>query len=298
MKKVIFSWLQAARLPSLSYILIPILLGTSIAYSKGYSISTYSLVCLLCYGVANQLFIVFGNDYADQETDALNQTFTIFSGGSRTLVEGKLSPKSILYATILFATFMLLLSIYFSILKNDLVFIILTLASIALLYAYSYPPFKLSYRGGGEILQALGVGFILPLFAYRFFSLSFSDFELNLLPVLFLINLSCAMATSLPDYPSDLQSSKKTVTVTFGNLFVKISILILESISFVYLLTILKNLNFPYSNIFICIMVLCILFSFLGLKSKPKEKLLSMFVFFSILFTLSLQIHLILSFYF
>lgn len=296
--KRIKSWMQAARLPSLSYILIPILLGTSIAWSQGYSTPSYSLVGLLFYGVCNQLFIIFGNDYADQDTDALNQTFTIFSGGSRAIVEGKLSSKSILSATILFAFSMLLLAIYFSILKNDAVFFILTLISIALLHAYSYPPIKLSYRGGGEILQALGVGFVLPLFAYRFFSINFSEFAFNLMPALFLINLSSAMATSLPDFPSDMKSSKNTVTVIFGSLYVKIAILLIESVSLIYLKTWLPERNFPCSEITTCIMVLCILFSLVGLKSNPKEKLLSLFVFLSILFTLTFQIHLILSFYF
>ena len=42
----------------------------------------------------------------------------------------------------------------------------LTAICLALFWAYHFPPLQLEMRGGGEILQALGFGLLLPLIGY------------------------------------------------------------------------------------------------------------------------------------
>ena len=87
------AWLQASRLPSQSYIFFPLLLGQALRYAQTGQFDWTVFLLLHLYGLFLQLFIVYANDRADIETDRLNTTFTIFSGGSRTLVNGLITVR-------------------------------------------------------------------------------------------------------------------------------------------------------------------------------------------------------------
>ena len=86
-------WLKAARLPSQSYIFLPPLLGQALALHQGAKFDWKVFALVHLFGLAMQLYIVFANDYADQETDQRNTTFTPFSGGSRVLLMATYSLK-------------------------------------------------------------------------------------------------------------------------------------------------------------------------------------------------------------
>ena len=81
------AWLQAARLPSAVNLQLPLLFGQTLAYATHGAVSAQLCLLLALYGLAMQLFIVFLNDWADRQADDLNETPTLFSGGSRVLVE-------------------------------------------------------------------------------------------------------------------------------------------------------------------------------------------------------------------
>ena len=90
--KEIVAWVQASRLASQSYIFLPILLGQSIWFSQTGKISILPFILIQLFGLFGQLYIVYANDYADIETDKINRTPTLYSGGSRVLVENYLEP--------------------------------------------------------------------------------------------------------------------------------------------------------------------------------------------------------------
>ena len=94
MKKAV-AWIQASRLASQSYIFLPILLGQSIWFFQTGEIAILPFILIQLFGLFDQLYIVYANDYADIETDKLNKTPTIFSGGSRVLVEHYLEPADL-----------------------------------------------------------------------------------------------------------------------------------------------------------------------------------------------------------
>jgi 1,4-dihydroxy-2-naphthoate octaprenyltransferase len=96
--------------------------------------------------------------------------------------------------------------------------LVLGIVGVLLLWAYSYRPFLLSYRGGGELLQMIGVGGVLPLLGYVAQNGgSLEGFQWMVLAVTLPISLACGITTSLPDRPSDLSSSKKTSAVLLGS---------------------------------------------------------------------------------
>ncbi len=224
-------WIKASRLPSQSYIFFPLLLGQAIYYAQTGRLNIPIFLLLHLYGLFIQLFIVYANDRADIETDSLNTTYNIFSGGSRTLISGLITIKENSTAILIVvacnaAVGLMLTTLY----QRELSLPLITI-SLGLLWMYSFPPVRLSYRGAGEILQMLGVGLILPIFGYYGQAGSLDGFPLSLLVFILPCQLACAIATSLPDEPSDRTSNKRTASVLLGNPIAKITVLSLIGIS-------------------------------------------------------------------
>ncbi len=118
-------------------IFIPLLFGQMIARSLGYQIDWLMFAIIHSYGLCIQLYIVYANDYADIETDKINTTFNIFSGGSRVLAEELIEPKKIGYAAIITAFFTLEFASTAAILYHRYLTITRAAFSLILLYMYS-----------------------------------------------------------------------------------------------------------------------------------------------------------------
>jgi 1,4-dihydroxy-2-naphthoate octaprenyltransferase len=208
------AWLRASRLPAQSY--LPLLLGQALHVAEGGALSAPILVLTQLLGVFDQLAIVYANDVADRETDALNRTATLFSGGSRVLVEGRLSPGALAAAAVAMAALCLATGVALGLLFGRWLCALSAGVALLLLWLYSFPPARLSYRGGGELLQMIGVGGLLPLLGYHAQSGRLASFPWSLLAVLLPTHLACALATTLPDEPSDRASRKRTAAVLLG----------------------------------------------------------------------------------
>jgi len=214
-KKKLNAWIQASRLPSQGYIFFPLLLGQALGASRTGTLDWPMAVLVVLFGLAIQLYIVYANDVADAALDRLNVTFTPFSGGSRVLAEGKLTG------------FELKIGVAVTVALNGLIALVLwnagfafapvlILIALVLLWLYSFPPVRLSYRGGGEFLQMIGVGLVLPVFGFYLQTGTLAAFPVRYLAVLLPLQLACAFSTTLPDEPSDRIGGKKTIAVIFG----------------------------------------------------------------------------------
>jgi len=228
------AWLQASRLPSQSYIFFPLLLGQALRYAQTGQFNWTVFLLLHLYGLFLQLFIVYANDRADIETDRLNTTFTIFSGGSRTLVNGLITVRENYAAVLTVIVLNAAVGLALTALYQRILALPLIALSLGLLWLYSFPPVRLSYRGGGEFLQMMGVGLILPIFGYYGQAGSLAAFPWHLLAFILPCQLACAMATALPDEPSDRASSKRTAPVLLGPLLVKLIIIGLNGASLMF----------------------------------------------------------------
>ena len=87
----------------------------------------------------------------------------------------------------------------------------------AIFLAYTFPPLKLNYRGGGEWLEGLGVGVALPAFHLALQGGALWVRELWLLPGWCLLALACAVASGLSDEQSDRRGGKRTYAGEYGN---------------------------------------------------------------------------------
>ena len=276
-------WLKASRLPSQSYIFFPLLLGQALAYSKvgNFSWVLFSLIHL--FGLFIQLYIVYANDYADKDIDETNDTYNLFSGGSRVLVEGKINDKDMKLAIQIMIGLNLLIGVILTLKFQRLLALPLIIFSLLLLWAYSYPPFKISYRGGGEFLQMLGVAGVLPVFAYYIQVGSLTVFPWLILLILLPNHLACAISTALPDQPSDKENNKRTIPVIFNLTIAKYFIVLLNFLS-ISLLLFIDLIDFDFSLvIFIIVIITNLLLLYYRRNSPPGSKRLFKFVAINIL---------------
>lgn len=239
--KKLRAWVQASRLPSLSYILLPLALGQLFAFYKTGLWSEFIFFASLFYGAFLQLFIVYANDVADYETDCLNESATLFSGGSRVLVQKLLSREELKYGAFVMLLLLVGVAFYLTYLTAEMFVLPLALLGPIFLWMYSYRPFRLSYRGGGEVLQALGLASVLPFLGFLLQrGASFSEF-FYLSLVLFPSQLSCAMSTGVPDAISDSMSRKNTFVVTLGPYKSCVLITALHTLSYLFLVLFLEQ---------------------------------------------------------
>ena len=209
-------WVKAARPLSLGNIWPPALAGWFLATDAGAAGGSGWLLLLLVACWLDQLAIVFLNEVADQAADRLNPRPTLFSGGSRVLVDALIPAATLRRAGLLAASGFLGLCLLAGLLLGDWRAPALALAGIALLHAYSFRPLRLNYEGGGELLQASGVAFVLPglglLLAGGTWGLLAPDEWLGL----FLLAMPGALGSTLTDAPADRLAGKETLAARFG----------------------------------------------------------------------------------
>ncbi|MCC5886082.1 MAG: prenyltransferase [Gammaproteobacteria bacterium] len=216
MNSKLWAWLQASRLPSQTYLFLPLLLGQLLAWRVTGEWGWLVFVLVQAFGVFDQLYIVYANDVADEDTDRDNATATLYSGGSRVLVEGALSSAALQRAAWIMAGLAVASAALIGMVAGHWLPLPLAVLGIGLLWAYSFPPLRLSYRGGGELLQTLGLGAVLPLLAFSAQTGDLGGFPWVLFAVLLPLNLATAIATALPDVASDARANKRTLVVKYG----------------------------------------------------------------------------------
>ena len=210
------AWVQAARPLAAANVAVPLILGEALAYAAHgrFDWGLFGAIGLL--GVLNQLFIVFANDFADRDADALNPSPSVVSGGSRVIQEGKLAPEALRKAAWLMLGAMLVLALVLAGIHRLWWLPVLVAGGAGILWAYSFAPLRLSYRGYGELLQGAGVGVVLPVIGFYAQAGSFAGLPwLGLMPS-FLLAYTGNLLTALPDYPGDRLAQKRTYPVRFG----------------------------------------------------------------------------------
>lgn len=165
-----------------------------------------------------ELSTVLTNEYYDFEGDKLNKNYSRFTGGSRMLVEKKISFKEI-KISLIFAIFsLLILSSYLlkiTFFSNQV--LLLMILGLILGISYTVPPLKFSYRGLGEIDVALIHGFYI-IFCGYVFQKGILD-----LPIIWIISLPIFFSSlagvclgGIPDLKYDKLVSKKSIAFSIG----------------------------------------------------------------------------------
>jgi 1,4-dihydroxy-2-naphthoate octaprenyltransferase len=211
-------WVRELRIPFLTASVVPVILGSFVALIKTgtmdlfYFILTLIGVCLLHAGTN------VANDYFDYKggTDNVNKEFiTPFSGGSRVIQLGLLSPKEVLAGSIILFALGALIGLYLTLTRGITV---LYLGAIGIIsgFFYTAPPFKFASRGVGELLVGLNFGVLVVLGSYYVQTKSLAiEPLLASLPVSLLIT-AVLWINEFPDYRADRDTGKLTLVVRLG----------------------------------------------------------------------------------
>ena len=206
------SWIQASRPLAHINIAVPLLLGQAAAWHVTGRFSWFWFMAALFWGVLDHLFVIYANDFADREADSGRRT--VLSGGSGVIPEGKLSPQQVKRAAQAAAIALLLYSCTLAVLGRTWT-PLYGLAALLLMLFYSFAPVRLSYRGGGELLQGVGVGVGLPSLGYYLQTEGLFAPGWIIGPAA-LLGVCSNVLTALPDVEDDAQAGKRTWPVRHG----------------------------------------------------------------------------------
>lgn len=159
------------------------------------------------------------NDYFDFQTDARNANYSPFSGGSRVLVERRLSFAEmrqgiavVLALCLLCAGGLLLVST-----SCLLPLVALLVVAIIITLGYTAPPLQLAYRVSAELDVCLTHSFLLVLCGWMFQGGAWHTPLPWLVSVpLFLAGFPSIALSSIPDCEADCLVNKSTFAVRWG----------------------------------------------------------------------------------
>jgi 1,4-dihydroxy-2-naphthoate octaprenyltransferase len=158
------------------------------------------------------------SDYFDHisRNDWLNKNVTPFSGGSRFIQDGRLSPKAMLLAALFYLAFGAAMGVIILLITQSIFILALGLLGLLGAFFYTAPPLKLGYRGIGEIVIAFLFG-ILPVYGSYYLQAG----TIDLIPlaagcIVGILVFLIIFANEFPDLAADAAVDKKTLVVRFG----------------------------------------------------------------------------------
>lgn len=212
------AWLLAARPKTLTAAVIPVLLGSALAFSNGEFKTTPALLCAL-FACGMQIAANFINDLFDylKGSDRKDRL-----GPPRACAEGWITPGAMKLGIgiMLMVSCIAGLGLLFSVWGNlphggwELV----VLGVVCVLFAFLYTTI-LSYRGWGDLLVLIFFGFVPVGGTYyvQAYSLNMDVVVLSLVSGLAIDTL--LMVNNYRDREQDALSGKRTLVVRFGEAF-------------------------------------------------------------------------------
>lgn len=208
-------WLSELRAPFLTGTIIPIVLGTVIAFARNSLFSPAYFVIALMGGIFVHLGANVINDYYDYKSgnDTLNKDFVRpFTGGSRAIPTGRLTPREVFSGSVVLFTLAGLVGLYFTLIVGPFM---LVLVAVGLFSAFFYTghPFNLAGKGLGEIAVGVNFGLLMTLGAFLVQTRSLAVEPLvAAIPVALLIT-AILYINAFQDYAADKAVGKKTWVV-------------------------------------------------------------------------------------
>lgn len=208
-------WLRELRAPFFTASIVPVILGTVVAWYYFDYFSFWIFLLALAVTVCLHAGANVINDYFDYKSgcDVINKEYIpMFSGGSRLLVEGVLRPGSV-YA---FAVGFFVLGVAGSLLLFFVRgFIVLGIVALGAITGYTYTR-HLATHGVGELCVGLDFGPIAVLGSY-FVQTGVIDFN----PIWASIPVGLMIANILwinevPDIKADAKAGKRTLVARLG----------------------------------------------------------------------------------
>lgn len=213
--RIIVATLRAGFFPAS---IVPVTLGATLAFYKtsrwDWGLFGWTVLGIVFVHAAANM----ANDYFDHKSgnDDINQTFLHpFSGGSRTIQNGLITPRQV--AQLSSVCLVLSLAVAARLVAwVGFPVLLPAIAGIATGYFYTAPPWKLASRGWGEIIVGLDFG-ILPVVGSYYVQTGEWSWTAVLfsLPIAILI-MAVLFVNQFPDYDADKAVGKNNWLVRLG----------------------------------------------------------------------------------
>ena len=213
----VIAWVKLGRFIFLTGGFVMYNLGVAVALYQHIDINwiTYALGQMIV--TSTQLMVHYSNDYFDYEVDALNETYTPWSGGSRILPDNQLPRSVALITALIFAVIALLGTLLLAITqKVGPLAVPLLVLSVILSWGYSSPPLRLHSRSLGEITASIIVAGFTPFLGYYLQSGEINTTILLAIVPLMLMQFNMLLSVHLPDVEGDRLAGKQTLVVRLG----------------------------------------------------------------------------------
>jgi 1,4-dihydroxy-2-naphthoate octaprenyltransferase len=211
------SWLRALRLQFYPMAWLAYLLGALAAVAPDGTLAAgpfwWGLACLFLIEVA----AVLSNEHFDVATDRHNRNFGPFTGGSRVLIDGRLSVTEVRCGIALALGLAVVSGALLATAAPEFPVALVLGVLTALALGYTAPPLKLSYRGLGELDVGLthSLGAILCGFVAQGGPWSAPEPWLLSLPLCLAVLPGITLA-GVPDQDADRLAGKRTLAVRAG----------------------------------------------------------------------------------
>ncbi|WP_437485273.1 prenyltransferase [Sorangium sp. So ce1014] len=211
-------WWYALKPASWPKVLVPAVCGQAVGAAVAGRVSAGALAFGALWMIADVAFVVLLNDWGDREVDALKRRMFPDGCSPKTIPDGILPARALLLAGLGAGAAALIVAVGAGIALDRPLLLPLAAVGLLVFAAYTLPPLRLNYRGGGELLEMIGVGGVLPLLhAYAQCGAWAPAWLVALLPGLLALALASALASGLSDEQSDRAGGKRTVTALLGN---------------------------------------------------------------------------------
>ncbi len=210
-------WLYALKPDSWPKLLVPAFLGQVLGIDPAAGLDLRALAFGMSFTVLGIGFIVLLNDWGDRDVDAIKRKMFPEGCSPKTIPDRLLDARAVAVGGVLFGTATLIVAAGAEVTLGRPVAFEAGLCCMLVFVAYTLPPIRLNYRGGGELLEMAGVGLALPLFNAYLQAGSISSGAWPWLAGFSAFSLASAVASGLSDEESDRLGGKRTFASMYGN---------------------------------------------------------------------------------
>lgn len=210
-------WFYALKPASWPKLLVPALFGQVLGASPAEGLDLAAFGWGVAFTVLGLGFIVLLNDWGDRDVDTIKRRMFPDGGSPKTIPDRILDARVVGAAGLLLGVATIAVAaVAEATLQRPLAFEA-GLGCMLIFVAYTLPPVQLNYRGGGEVLEMLGVGAALPLYNAYLQGGVVAPRVWPWVAGFMALSLGSAVASGLSDEESDRAGGKRTFASLYGN---------------------------------------------------------------------------------
>lgn len=210
-------WIYALKPASWPKLLVPALFGQVLGASQTGGLDVRAMGWGIGFTVLGLGFIVLLNDWGDRDVDAIKREMFPDGCSPKTIPDRIIDARAVGIAGLLFGGGALLVAEGAELTLGRSAAFEAGLLCMLVFVAYTLPPIRLNYRGGGELLEMFGVGMALPLYNAYLQGGAIAPRAWPWVAGFSVLSLASGIASGLSDEESDRAGGKRTFASLYGN---------------------------------------------------------------------------------